>query len=147
MRDVKRHTPRIEFDTPIVPGAVAAAVLEEASCWLGEPLPRRWIRELTARANTVYACNARFHRRIATRDNTGRDRLWAFTRHWLTALIARRRPHLHARLPGSYSVGHPLPPKPVAPVLRKRRPTPSPGPRRGLALEQSWAAAAHFHFA
>src|SRR5438445_12045075 len=98
---MKKRIPRIELDTPIVPRAIAAAVLEEASLWFDEPLPGHWIRQLTARANAVYACNPRFRGRIATRDNAGRDRLWAFTRHWLSDLIRRHRPHLHARLPSS----------------------------------------------
>ena len=44
---------RIESDTAIVPRAVMEAVWEEAAVWLGQPLPRRWIRELTAHANTI----------------------------------------------------------------------------------------------
>jgi hypothetical protein len=80
-----------------------------ASVWLGEPLPRRWIRELVARANTVYAHNQRFHRRIRGNGSTGRDYLWMFTRHWLAALLSEHRPHLHARLPRSYNAGDPLP--------------------------------------
>jgi hypothetical protein len=44
----QRSIPRIESDTPIVPRAIMEAVCEEAGVWLGQPLPRRWIRELTA---------------------------------------------------------------------------------------------------
>jgi len=145
---MKQRIPRIELDTPIVPRAIAAAVLEEASLWFDEPLPGHWIRQLTARANAVYACNPRFRGRIATRDNAGRDRLWAFTRHWLSDLIWRHRPHLHARLPSSYGVGHPLPPQWAAlarrenKVCRTAQRCQHPSPR----VEQSWAAAAHFHF-
>jgi hypothetical protein len=145
--NMKQRRPRIELDTPIVPRAIAAAVVEEASVWLGQPLPRRWIRELTARANTVYSCNPGFRRRIATRDNAGRDRLWAFTRHWLSDLIRRDRCHLHDELPNAYSVGHPLPPKPVAPARRQNRTTSRLSRHPGPTVEQSWAAAAHFHFA
>jgi len=108
---MKQHVPRIELDTPIVPSAIAAAVLEEAGVWLGQPLPRRWIRELTAYANTVYAHNPSFRRRVRGQANSGRDYLWAFTRHWLAGLMWERRPQLHARLPNTYCVGHPLPPK------------------------------------
>ena len=52
---MKQRIPRIDSDTPIVPRAIIAAVCEEAGLWLGQPLPRRWLRELTARANVVYA--------------------------------------------------------------------------------------------
>ena len=108
---MRQRIPRIELDTPIVPSAIAAAVLEEAGVWLGQPLPRRWIRELTAYANTVYAHNPSFRRRVRGQANSGRDYLWAFTRHWLAGLMWERRPQLHARLPNTYCVGHPLPPK------------------------------------
>src|SRR5213593_869980 len=96
-------TPRMKSDTPIVPRAVAEGVCEEASVWLDQPLPRRWVRELTAYANTVYAHNARFRRKVRAPGNSGRDYLWVFARHWLCALLAERRPHLHARLPASYT--------------------------------------------
>lgn len=108
----RRTRHRIEQDTPIHPGIVAWAVVEEASAWLGKPLPKRWIRELAGRANTVYARNARFRRRICSRGNEGRDWLWAFTRHWLAALLHRHAPHLHRRLPASYAAGHGLPRRP-----------------------------------
>lgn len=104
-----KSIPRIESDTPIVPSAIARAVWEEASLWLDELLPRSWIRELVARANTVYAHNARFRRIIRGLGDRGRDSLWAFTRHWLAGLLWEHRRHLHARLPASYNVGQPLP--------------------------------------
>jgi hypothetical protein len=79
--------PRIEHETPLVPQAVASAVWEEASLWLGEELPRPWLARLTERAEAVYASNARVRRRLRTPGNGGRVWLWAFTRHWLAALI------------------------------------------------------------
>ena len=133
--------PRIESDTPIVPRAIMEAVCEEAGVWLGQPLPRRWIRELSARANSVYARNPRFRRKVRAKDLSGRDYLWAFTRHWLSGLMWERRPQLHARLPNFYNVGHPLPPKPSVPARRPktiRRISPSarlhPPPRLALPL-------------
>lgn len=145
-----KRVPRIESDTPIIPRAIAEAVLEEASVWLNEPLPRRWIRELTARANTVYAHNERFRRKLRGQRNAGRDWLWVFTRHWLAALIREHRPHLHRLLPASYNTGDSLPPRPAVPTRRvnqtcqtaHRRPA-----RPNLDADQAWAAAAHFHFA
>ena len=131
-----RRTRTIELETSIVPHSIATAVLEEASRWLGKPLPEQWALELIERANTVYAHNARFRRTLQARGNAGRDLLWAFARHWLCALIGRERPHLHKDLPGSYNVGCNLPPKPVRtakPAARSR-------------ATQAWAAAAHFHF-
>jgi hypothetical protein len=103
------NPPRIEQDTPIVPQAVASAVWKEASLWLGEELPRAWLHRLTERAEAVYASNERIRRRLRGPGNGGRDWLWAFTRHWLAALIWKRRRALYARLPARYSVGHSLP--------------------------------------
>jgi hypothetical protein len=101
--------PRIAMETPLVPAAVAAAVCEEASIWLDEPLPRWWRRVLIRRANAIYARNPQFRRKIRGRDTHGRDWLWAFTRHWLAGLMLKHRPDLHERLPSSYQVGQPLP--------------------------------------
>ncbi len=148
---MKQPLLRIESNTAIVPRAVMEAVCEEAGVWLGQPLPRRWIRELTARANAVYARNPRFRRKVRAKGGRGRDYLWAFTRHWLAGLMCERRPQLQARLPNSYSDGQPLPPKPLVPSRRPKtihrvphsarlRPTPR------LATNQAFAAAAHFHF-
>ena len=100
---------RIEDDTPIVPHAIASAVWEEAGAWLGEELPREWRARLNERAEALYASNARVRRRLRGSGNGGRDWLWTFMRHWLTALIWQHRPDLHARLPAGFSVGHPLP--------------------------------------
>ena len=148
---MEQRLPRIESDTPIVPRAVMEAVCEEAGVWLGRPLPRRWLRELTARANAVYARNPRFRRKVRAKGDSGRDYLWSFTRHWLAGLMWERRPQLQARLLNSYNVGQPLPPKPFVPSRRPKtirkippstrlRPTPRP------ATNQAFAAAAHFHF-
>lgn len=110
-----KKVPRIELDTPLVPRAVMEGVREEAGLWLDQPLPRRWVRELTAFANTVYAHNPRFRRKICGQGTSGRDYLWMFARHWLYALLGERRPHLAARLPSDYRVGRPLPSKPNTP--------------------------------
>jgi len=148
---MRQRIPRIELDTPIVPRAIAAAVVEEAGVWLGQPLPRRWIRELTAYATAVYAHNPSFRRRVRGQGTTGRDYLWAFVRHWLAGLMWERRPQLHALLPNTYCVGHPLPPKPTVPSVRPKT-IPSFPPSAQLrpplrpAPDYAFAAAAHFPF-
>lgn len=106
-----QRRPRIEIDTPIIPWAVAVAVWEEACVWLAVELPRSWIVILAVRANEIYAHNPRFRRLLQRPGNAGRDWLWAFTRHWLAALIWKHRRDWHARLPVSYNVGQPLPPR------------------------------------
>ncbi len=103
------HGPRIEWDTPIIPEIIADAVCEEVSVWLQEPLPREWVRELADRANTVYARNEQFRHRIRGAGDRGRDRLWAFMRHWLAARLRTLRHDLYARIPASFSVGGNLP--------------------------------------
>jgi hypothetical protein len=106
---------RIEDDTPIVPRAVAEQACEEASVWLGEPFPRVWAAELAERANVVYQHNPRFRRLLRKRGDAGIYWLAAFMRHWLSALLASRRPDLCQRLPGSYAVGQDLPPPSAIP--------------------------------
>jgi hypothetical protein len=96
---------RIEEDTLLVPGAVAAGVWEEAAAWLGEELPRDWLIRLTERAEAVYASNPRVRRRLRGNGDGGRDWLWTFMRHWLASLLRKERPDLFARLPASYANG------------------------------------------
>lgn len=100
---------RMQDDTPIVPHAVAEAVWAEACVYLKTELPRAWVRRLTVRANMVYQRNAQFRKLLRQDGDAGRDWLWAFTRHWLAALIYRHHSGLHAQLPESYNVGGELP--------------------------------------
>ena len=62
--EAHNRTRRIESDTPIVPRAIMEAVCKEAGVWLGQPLPHRRVRELTACAQTIYAHNPRFRRKV-----------------------------------------------------------------------------------
>ena len=110
-RDRKRPV-RIEEDTPIRPGIVAWCVWMDAAVRLAQALPRRWVRELTARANTVYAHNERFRRKIRRRGNYGRDYLYLFMRHRMAALLREHRPEFHTRMPSGYNAGHELPHRP-----------------------------------
>lgn len=96
---------RIQNDTPIVPLAVAEAVWEEASVYLQAELPRAWVRRLVVRAQLVYNRNAQFRKLLRKDGDAGRDWLWAFTRHWLAAMIWQQRRDLHSRLPAEYAVG------------------------------------------
>jgi hypothetical protein len=100
---------RIQNDTPIVPRAVAEAVWEEACVHLKTELPRTWVRRLVIRANLVYQRNRQFRELLRKDGDAGRDWLWAFTRHWLAAMIWRHRSDLHSRLPAEYAVGQALP--------------------------------------
>ena len=149
IRQAQGRASLIESDTPIVPRAVMEMVCEEAGLWLGQPLPRRWIRELTARANTIYAHNPRFRRKIRGQGNSGRDYLRTFARHWLSGLISEHRSHAYPRLPASFSIGQPLPTNAPVPTLRLKTPPkiPPPATRRPRpAPVYAFAAAAHFSF-
>lgn len=95
--------------TPLVPCAVADAVHEEASVWLRTELPPPWIPELAAKADTVAKRNRQFHRLIQRSGDAGRDWLWAFMRHWLSAKILAHDRRLHRLLPAAYASGGELP--------------------------------------
>lgn len=109
LTDASQRHPRIEIDTPIIPWALALAVWEEACVWLEVKLPRSWIVILAVRANVIYAHNSRFRRLLRRPGTAGRDWLWAFTRHWLAAMILRSAVRLCTQLPASYSIGRELP--------------------------------------
>lgn len=100
---------RIRKDTPIVPRAVAEAVWEEACVWLHTELPRAWVRQLAVKAELTYSRNGAFQKRLQQQGDAGRDWLWAFTRHWLAAMIRKHRQDLHSRLPAEYNIGANLP--------------------------------------
>jgi hypothetical protein len=95
----------IHLDTGILPSAVAEAVCDEAGRWLALPLPVDWIAELAEHAEVVYQHNSRFRRLLRRPGDAGCDWLRKFTRHWLGAILASRRPDLLSRLPASYAVG------------------------------------------
>jgi hypothetical protein len=69
------------------------------------PLPDEWIAELAEHAQVVYHHNPHFRRLLRRAANAGSDWLESFTRHWLCAILASRRPDLLSRLPPSYAIG------------------------------------------
>jgi hypothetical protein len=91
--------------TPLVPQAVAGSVMEEASTWLGTDLPKEWTVALANKAVVLYASHRRFRCLVSQSGDRGREWLWAFMRHWLSALVYRYNPGLYNRLPASYSAG------------------------------------------
>ncbi|HLX60672.1 MAG TPA: hypothetical protein VKX17_05265 [Planctomycetota bacterium] len=102
----RRH--RLESETPLLPELVAQRVLGEAERWLEVRLPDEWTRSLARRAAACYQRNPRFRYWLRRPGNAGREWLYAFMRHWLSALILRNRPHLYRALPFDYCVGAPL---------------------------------------
>ena len=105
-------------DLPLVPQAVAGAVLEEASAWLGADLPKEWTAALADKAVVLYARHRRFRCLVNQSGDRGRDWLWAFMRHWLSALVYHHNPALYSRLPVSYSAGGPLLPRDATSSIR-----------------------------
>jgi hypothetical protein len=98
----------LEWETPLVPLAAAETVIEEASQWLGQPLPRRYAHALAHRARRCYAHGRNFRRRLRESGDHGRDWLYCFLRHWLAARLQADCPHLFVRLPLSFSSGQAL---------------------------------------
>lgn len=85
----------IENDTVILPDIVANAVIEQANHLLNinllstRPDLMGW---LTGYATAVYANNPHFRKKIqsnANKGNAGRDWLYSFMQHWLSAEILR----------------------------------------------------------
>jgi len=103
----------LESETSLAPDLVAQSVCEEVVAWLGlsRPLPLTWVVELVERAHTLYSHNEAFRRRLRRQGNGGRDYLWMFMRHWLAAMLKKRRPELFAELPADFGLGRDLPPR------------------------------------
>jgi hypothetical protein len=110
----------IEKDTPIQPWAVAESVVGEVNKYLhqrsmGEEASRilhdedRLVSYLTAFAQGLYQRNEDVRRKIRRKGNGGRDFLYTFMRHWLSAELARSHPKVFKILPNEFKVGHPLP--------------------------------------
>jgi hypothetical protein len=115
----RARRPQLEATTLLAPIAIARQVLEEASLFLGEPLPGRYAAGLAHRARRIFAHSERYRRRISAAGEAGRDWLYVFMRHWLAGRLYAERPELFARLPQSYCDGEPLPyrappPQPIA---------------------------------
>jgi len=121
--NILKRAPKLELETPIRAQAVAVGVCDELSGWLGEALPRGWVRQLIAEAGTAYACNERFRRRVRGKNANGRDYLWIFMRHWLAAKVLERRPHLHARLPAAYNYWPRIATQTTDPASPRERPS------------------------
>ena len=90
---------------PLVPGALAWSVVEEAEAALGHPLRGRagYVRALVIHAEEVTGANAAFRRRVGGAQ--GREYLAAFLRHWLAARLLARQPATFRRLPAEFSRG------------------------------------------
>ena len=107
-RGRRARRPQLEAETPIVAIAVARQVVEEATRWLGEPLPSRYAAGLAHRARRVFAHSGPYRRRMASAGEAGRDWVYALMRHWLAARLQEERPGAYARLPRGFALGEEL---------------------------------------
>lgn len=107
MRDVKVR--KIEDDTPLMPWVVADCVIRELEMYLypkgdqglrGPSASHDLADVLADKANTVYQRNPRF--REWMRGKHGRDYLYTFMRHWLSAEVKDR---FGIRVPESFANG------------------------------------------
>ena len=98
-----RGEPRLERESMLLPHLCAEKVCREAAHLLNSPAPLRFAPWLARRARHLYATNAKFNRRL--RGAVGREWLYAFLRHWLSARLARRYPMLARHLPTDFKIG------------------------------------------
>lgn len=110
----RSRRPQLEARTPLAALAIARQVVEEATLFLGEPLPSRYAAGLAHRARRIYAHSAPFRQRMRNREDGGRERLYVFMRHWLAARLHAERFDLFQQLPASYRTGAPLPARAAA---------------------------------
>jgi hypothetical protein len=113
VKDPKR--PDIEADTAILPWVVAETVIQESFAFAPDMMPgeaRAAQEHLEAKAAQVYRASEDFRKKIrsnARRGNAGRDNLYMFMRHWLSAWIKDNAPALWPKVPDDFKRGLPLP--------------------------------------
>lgn len=99
----------LDLDTALMPEIIADSVCREVASYLDDESllndEHALADTLAAKARAIYSANARFAKTLRASD--GRDTLYAFMRHWLTAELRRVRPAI--RLPASFANGLPLP--------------------------------------
>lgn len=94
----------IEADTPLIPYIVAESVIEKTRLIdRGEPLFDAAVRYLMNYADTVYAHNKNWAKKI--RGAGGREFLYAFMEHWFAAFLKDNAPEMFKKLPRGYGWG------------------------------------------
>lgn len=98
-----RELPRLERETYLTPYIIAETVCREARYLTRSDVPMGYETWLVRRARQLYAINVGFNRRL--RADSGRDWLYMFLRHWITARLKREHPRLGRLLPDSFAIG------------------------------------------
>ena len=98
----RKRAQSMEDETSLMPEAVADAVTEEVEQYVGleHGSLRPLANELADQARAIYGANADFAKKL--RADSGRDTLYSFMRHWLAALLKKKRPDVFAKLPSGY---------------------------------------------
>lgn len=99
---------RIADSTPILPLVIADCVVGEVENYLRRDLPEReaFVTQLAETADQLYKHSPRWHRRI--KGNLGRDYLYSFMRHWLSAMLKDFWPPF-SHVPQTFWSGEQLP--------------------------------------
>jgi hypothetical protein len=117
--EVKHHD--IADETDILPEIVAESVVDSVTTYLyyagGKTAEaeqfnaerERLVEGLVGYAERVYDHNESFRKKLRSRGNRGRDTLYSFMRHWLSAEIKIGMPNIARLIPASFANGEPLP--------------------------------------
>lgn len=124
-RHRRARRPQIVPCAGLVPIAAAREIVDEASRWLGVPLPARYASGLAFRAHRCFAHSPSFREKLLRPGDAGRDMLWMFLRHWLAARLHAERPDLYRQLPADYACGADLPPRPAPALPAESFPSPA----------------------
>lgn len=95
---------KIEKQTDILVGVVAQSVCLEACQHIGSEKPYEYIDFLANKAESCYNKRENFRKKINGRN--GRDWMYSFMRHWISAKIKEEMGvAAFKKLPADYSVG------------------------------------------
>jgi len=109
----------IEDDTPIMPWLVAESVIEEVVRFATSKgledeanklydVSRDLSEKLSDDANKIYKANKKFAKQMNAPGDKGRDQLYVWMRHWLSAELKKKHPKIFSVLPQSFMTGKEL---------------------------------------
>jgi hypothetical protein len=112
---------RFMRETSCCPLFMACITLDQLKNYLWTDLPDDLADEVAAKAEMVFAGNARWRRKF--KGPRGREWLIAFMQHWMSAALFKRNRRLALLLPGEFTFGgKPLPLTPLPLQLRQSAP-------------------------
>lgn len=99
----------IEESTPLLPYVVADCVIGEVETHVNDCIPfgdhEKLADYLTTKMNHLFQVNETFRKKI--RGNSGREYLYCFMRHWLSAELYKR-PGMREKIPAHFANGLPI---------------------------------------